>query len=253
MPVTADPDQLDALLDALLARASERAAGAGLVNVAGDAVVDGRAAGRVAVAPGEPVASQWGNLTFDQSAICFASAADRDAQWATPHPGAICYTEAEATHWARNATAWVALGAGASSRHACRGYPSAYSTGAAGTPSLVICANLPINQGAAYNASTGLYTCPEAGLYLAICHGQWLFGTNGGYIMAMIYRNGAEAARTTHASDSSTGGYASPTCIDLINCAAGDSLAWWCQSNVANQPMRANTTESYFAVVYLGP
>ena len=98
--MTLAADDLDALLDALAARAAERAAGE-LVNVAGDPVVDGRAAGRVVVAPGEAIVSLWGNLTFDQTTVTFASVAERDAQWANPQAGATCYTEADSTFWQR--------------------------------------------------------------------------------------------------------------------------------------------------------
>lgn len=53
------------------------------------------ATGRITVAPGQTVASSWGNTVFDQSVMCFASAADRDNQYpsAARHPGAIVYVE----------------------------------------------------------------------------------------------------------------------------------------------------------------
>ena len=52
--------------------------------------------GRKTVAPGQPISSSsWGNLVWDQSIECFASAADRDNQYpqAARHPGAPVYLE----------------------------------------------------------------------------------------------------------------------------------------------------------------
>jgi len=53
------------------------------------------ATGRKSVAPGQVVASDWGNLVWDQSIQCFTSAADRDNQYpvSAAHPGALCYLE----------------------------------------------------------------------------------------------------------------------------------------------------------------
>ena len=83
MTDTTDVD-LDALLDRILERA---AAWAGpVVNVTGEDISTLAVAGRVVVAAGDIVASAWGNQVWDQSVNAFTSAADRDAQWASP-PG----------------------------------------------------------------------------------------------------------------------------------------------------------------------
>ena len=65
--------------------------------------------GRLTVNPGDPIVSSWGNTTYDQTVECFASTADRDTQWPTPHDGAICYTGDTGTLWLRRAGAWQAL------------------------------------------------------------------------------------------------------------------------------------------------
>ena len=86
-----------------------------LYNAAGEVLIDltdpGRpvalaAAGRL-VAPGQPVASAWGNTTFDQTQNVFQSAADRDAQWPAPKDGARCFTLDKGYEWVRRAGVWV--------------------------------------------------------------------------------------------------------------------------------------------------
>ena len=65
--------------------------------------------GEQTVAPGEPVASDWGNTVWSQSVQRFDSTADRDAQLAAPDDGQLCYTIAEKTWWGRRDGAWIAL------------------------------------------------------------------------------------------------------------------------------------------------
>jgi hypothetical protein len=76
-------------------------------------VIKPRAAptGRLSVVSGTPIMDDWGNTTFDQTMVCFANAADRDAQWPSPHPGAMCYLADVGAPMYRSATAWVALAA----------------------------------------------------------------------------------------------------------------------------------------------
>jgi hypothetical protein len=64
-------------------------------------------AGHQVVAPGQTVASDWGNHVWDQSVQCFASAADRDTQYPTPHAGAVCYTIDTGMIWVHRAGAWA--------------------------------------------------------------------------------------------------------------------------------------------------
>lgn len=51
------------------------------------------ATGRKTVAPGQIVASDWGNTVWDQSVQTFASAADRATQYPAPHAGAVSWIE----------------------------------------------------------------------------------------------------------------------------------------------------------------
>lgn len=51
------------------------------------------ATGREQVAPGQTVASNWGNDVWDQSVQCFTNGADRDNQYPSPHPGSVAYME----------------------------------------------------------------------------------------------------------------------------------------------------------------
>ena len=64
-------------------------------------------AGHQVVAPGQTVASDWGNHVWDQSTNIFASTADRDAQWATPPDGARAYTRDIGMAWIRQGGVWV--------------------------------------------------------------------------------------------------------------------------------------------------
>jgi hypothetical protein len=64
------------------------------------------AAGRQQVAPGGIIASNWGNLVWDQSVQVFASTVDRDAQFPTPNDGALTYLEDADVFEGRVAGAW---------------------------------------------------------------------------------------------------------------------------------------------------
>ena len=103
---------LDQAIAALKVRPLRNALGMAVEAVVGP---DGalRAAGpsgRLVVAPGQTVSSAWGNTVFDNSVICFASAADRDTQWPAPHAGAVCYTLDTRSMWNHDGTAWVLRG-----------------------------------------------------------------------------------------------------------------------------------------------
>ena len=77
-----------------------------MVNAAGDVVTGQAATGRLIVNPGDTILSAWGNTTFDQTVECFASAADRDAQWPTPQDGAVAYLADSGTVWLRRLGIW---------------------------------------------------------------------------------------------------------------------------------------------------
>ena len=65
--------------------------------------------GRETVAPGEIVASDWGNAVWDQSVQAFDTAADRTAQFPAPQPGAVTYQADTGLHYVFTGGAWKPL------------------------------------------------------------------------------------------------------------------------------------------------
>ena len=119
--MTATDLDLDALLDALTARAIERAEGRPLINEAGLEVSAFAAGGRLIVHPGDTILSSWGNATYDQTVQTYSSTADRDAQWPTPKDGAVCVTLDTNTVWIRQSGLWVNVWTGTRPPSAPRG------------------------------------------------------------------------------------------------------------------------------------
>jgi hypothetical protein len=74
-----------------------------------DTVTPRASTGRLIVNPGDMIASQWGNTTFDQTMEVFDTALSRDSQWPTPHDGALCYTIDAQLPWIRRSGAWQVL------------------------------------------------------------------------------------------------------------------------------------------------
>jgi hypothetical protein len=117
------------------------------------------ATGRITVAPGQVVASDWGNKAWDHTVQCFASTADRDTQYPAPHDGAMSFTEAEKAFWVRQGGAWVRMTAA----NATRLWSSARTATAAFSPNT-------------FNLIAGLtVTAAPPGIYLllgAIVHSR---------------------------------------------------------------------------------
>lgn len=67
------------------------------------------ATGRQTVAPGQTIASQWGNLVWDQSIQDFASGADRTTQFPTPKPGNATWLEDVKGLQVWDGTRWLAM------------------------------------------------------------------------------------------------------------------------------------------------
>jgi hypothetical protein len=135
-----------------------------------------------------------------------------------------------------------------STRYAFRGVRTAAlnSSGTAATSQIVVFDQAPVNQGNCYNTTTGLYTCPVAGVYMV--HGGlgWNLSASGqGF--TQIFKNGAEVRRVGITSS----GYAetSVTYIDL--CVAGDTFQLNNQSSLTTQGIRLGT-ETYFNAVFMG-
>ena len=61
----------------------------------------------VDVAPGQKVASTWGNEIRDRTVQLFATVAERDASGWAPANGAMCVTQDTGTLWQRIAGAWA--------------------------------------------------------------------------------------------------------------------------------------------------
>lgn len=67
------------------------------------------ATGRQTVSPGQTIASQWGNLAWDQSIQDFLSAADRNTQHGSPKPGNAAWLEDQKSLTIWNGTAWTVV------------------------------------------------------------------------------------------------------------------------------------------------
>ena len=248
----ADVD-LDALLDALQARAAVRAAAQPLTNVNGEDVAGLAAAGLVTVNPGDLITSNWGNATYRQTMVVFATVADRNAQWTNAADGAICYTLDTGTAWIRRIAQWVPLTAGRyqvrATRAAAFTFPATanqvvnliYDTKAAGTD--------PTN---AYNTATGVYTCPAAGVYFVRM--SWsLVGTAGTLGLWNIVHNGAaEAAANIPVAPTSNAAMIFGTST-LCQCAAGDTISFNGSCSPASLGSRLAGSETHMAIANLGP
>ena len=101
-----DPDLLDMFKAAVRGRAERP-----MFNMAGDQInLLAGPTGRVQVSPGQTISSaSWGNPIWDQSVNCFASAADRDTQWPSPHDGSVAFQADTQTLWVHKAGAWHGL------------------------------------------------------------------------------------------------------------------------------------------------
>ncbi|HEY2302999.1 MAG TPA: hypothetical protein VGH66_13965 [Acidimicrobiales bacterium] len=137
-------------------------------------------------------------------------------------------------------------------RYQFRGYRAAALTGpaTANTPFQFICDTKVFDPAGCYSTSTGLYTCPAAGLYLF--RGQLSFSlTAAGNCASYAYRNGAND--TSSVITATAAATTMPQNVQLFSCAAGDTLALWGQSSIASVPVRVNTPESGLSIAYLGP
>ena len=65
--------------------------------------------GRLVVAPGQTIASAWGNTVFDQTMQTYATLGDRTNQWPAPWEGALSYLMDSHTPWLYRSGAWHPL------------------------------------------------------------------------------------------------------------------------------------------------
>lgn len=238
---------LDALLDALQARAVERAASTPLVNVAGDVVTPYASTGRLRVNPGDVIASVWGNTTYDQTVQAYDTPAARDAQWPTPKDGAASYTVDTATLWLRLAGGWVAIVAR---------YGARYTAGAVTSPATANTAQqipLGVKVYDQANAVSGnVYHCPAAGRYLVRGSISGAALPVSASVLCYLRRNGANDT-TTQVFNPVAAQTVMIQSVAVILCAAGDTLDLAWQTSATSIGLRANAPESFLVVEYLGP
>ena len=279
--MTATDLDLDALLDALAARAKARAVDRPLHNQAGDDIGLLATTGRLVVNPGDVIASTWGNTTYDQTVQAYTSAADRDSQWPTPKDGAAAYTADTGTLWVRRAGAWVSVSGtpapvasgglvtytdgtgevwvakpavnGGAYRKARDVLAARYfRSGAWNLPTTTSPLGINAALGDAYglyNGGTGVFTAPIAGLY-SHHFSLGANGTSGQWMQVILQASGGSllAMGIAHASATSI---MAASCSLLIVHAAGDTVT---TANVAASalPGRAAADTSRYHVDYLG-
>jgi hypothetical protein len=100
-----------------------------------------------------------------------------------------------------------------------------------------------------YNTSTGMYTCPIAGLYLVKAQISIGATATGQAINAQVYQNGVYQL---------IGNIITPNASALIGqamtvlaCAAGDTINLAGQCNAASIPARANLVETNMLIVWM--
>ena len=246
-----DLEQLDSLLDALQARQRARAEARPVHNAAGREVTPGQqAAGRLIVAPGDTVASVWGNTTYDQTMQVFLNPLDRDTQWPSPHDGATCYTVDTGTAWIRKSGVW--LNTKARYQTTVRRNAALTAPATANSLTTLIYDSVVTNQGGNYSTSTGIYSCPYAGVYQVIASLGWNMAQAGGYVCGVqVWRNGT-VVKATAITQPANPGYAEPQAAWCDVCAQGDTLsAQWFHSIASATGFRSGA-ETQMNITYLG-
>jgi hypothetical protein len=206
-----------------------RGAIAALRNSVGDAVPveedgDGnlRASsptGRLVVAPGQSIASAWGNSAWDQTVNQFASAADRANQWPSPNPGSLSFRTDANVLEIYLGTAWRTL---MGTPYVARAYRVAALTVSSGA------APVPLDTVDAGDDPMGMFS---GGGFLVARAGR--YQVNGGVVIstttasdrasATLRKNGTEVTRGNQNN------YQGGTVIisgvaDIVTCAAGDTI-----------------------------
>lgn len=239
-----DPDFLEMFRTALRSRAERP-----LFNMAGQrAGINPLATtGRVQVSPGQTISSaSFGNPVWDQSINCFNSAADRDAQWPTPHDGSVCYTVDTQTLWVRRSGVWYnstqpRFGA-RYSRNAALTSPSTANTAQAISWDTSV-----YDQAAA--VSGGVYRCPAPGRYLVRTSASG--SMTSGVLTVQLTKNGTTDTQVTNVASSTNPNIAQA--VAMISCALNDAIGTSWATTLASVALRTGAAESYLAVDYLGP
>ena len=108
------------------------------------------------------------------------------------------------------------------------GYQSGSNTGSTGgsTDYLVVCNGAYINNGSHYNTSTGIFTCPVAGMYRVSCYTMSITASANGVYYATrvrLYKNGSGIGNFGYNYGD---GYRHVSGNWAVNCAANDTLGF---------------------------
>jgi hypothetical protein len=106
----------------------------------------------------------------------------------------------------------------------------------------------------AYNTTTGLYTCPAAGLYHIAAQLGWnMASSSAGYVITcQVWKNGV-LRRTTAITQSANPGYASPQVTFHDRANKGDTFAMYATHSLANATGLRGLNETSMSIAYLGP
>lgn len=101
-----------------------------------------------------------------------------------------------------------------------------------------------------FNEAAGDYVCPEAGLYVVMGYVSLSGGATAGTYSARVYLNGAQ-----YSIDNRYWGVASAIICsvnEIVRCAAGDLLAIYFHSSVANTSLRLTPSENHATFGMIG-
>jgi hypothetical protein len=167
----------------------------------------------------------------------FDTAAQRDAQWATPHDGALAYTLDTQLAWLRQSGAWKVLAS--ATRYVVRGYRNAAFSAVAGQQTIAI-------DGTSFDPqsmiSGGQIAIPAAGYYQVGAAAAMTAGAAGDRMQSLIYQNGAVVS-SGGISQAAVGAGVGSAVADVIHCASGDhlQLGMWTLNAKALTPGAVNT------------
>ena len=115
------------------------------------------------------------------------------------------------------------------------------------SPAIVVFDGAPVNVGSCYNTTTGLYTVPYAGVYLA--HGGVGYNVASSATSSIyIYKNGTVA----RSSSFTVNGFTETDVMLIDQCVAGDTLALWFNSSVSPVTSVRLATETYLQIARIG-
>ena len=195
------------------------------------------ATGRKTVAPGQTIASEWGNLVWDQSVQDFASAADRTTQFPAPKPGNMTWLEDVKRLEIWSGTAWL----DAQRRPYTAGTPVAWGGGTGSWYPWTLTSVDTDTTGTLNLVAGNGFQVTRAGLCL-VTFVMAISGTLTGNVLA-VRLNDTTSLGEVPANN------ARPTLTILTKVAANDKLAPWV-TLVSGASGGGGT--SWFSIAYLG-